>query len=146
MTRGSDTRRVRRKRGRPPQDERDQLAIDVAAALRSIYGLGPQVARDLAVALLEGEEGPTIELSDGRWRTQFEIVGATIKGRSGHLQRKSSGKLKRNIRPRQEIVAVLAVIIRGRDERSIHRLLTSLLALTSPTKLRRAIERLSTGK
>jgi hypothetical protein len=138
----------RRQRGRPPQDERDQLVIDAAAALRQINGLGPQEARDLVLALIEGREAESSRLADDRIATQFELTTATFKGRSGHLQRKIDGKLKRQIKPRPATVVTLTLAFRGRDRDSIRSCLRQLavLAALAPDKLRTVIERLSEKK
>ena len=42
--------------GRPSKDAVDQQIVDVAAALMVVFKTGPQGARDLAIAWLEGEE------------------------------------------------------------------------------------------
>jgi hypothetical protein len=96
-----------RRRGRPRQDQRDQLAVDVAAALRIVFRLGPQQARDLALALLEGTD---LILSQ---RGDFVMISfrlpATVKGRSDALQRKKSCK------PRDPVVrAIVGALLQGK--------------------------------
>ena len=75
-----------RRRGRPRQDERDQLTVDLAAALRIIFKLGPQQSRDLALALLEGMEITLSRRGDLRM-VSFRLP-ATVKGRSDALKRR----------------------------------------------------------
>jgi hypothetical protein len=87
-------KRPRLKPGRPRQDARDQLAIDLAAALQLAFSTGAQAARDLAIALLEGRAVPAESRPRGRrpddWLlTGYELTTATFKGRSGYLLQKS---------------------------------------------------------
>jgi hypothetical protein len=95
------------KRGRAPKDTRDQIAIDAAEALHLAYGLGPQQARDLAVALLEGHEVDDPKRPRALRPADWVLAGyrlplATFKGRSGHLQRKA-----KRMRPRPEVVLMI---------------------------------------
>jgi hypothetical protein len=106
-------KRARPKPGRPRQDARDQLAIDMAAALQMAWSLGAQAARDLAIALLEGHAVPTERRPRGRrpddWKlTGFELRTATFKGRSGYLLRKSKQML-----PRTAVVGALIAALQG---------------------------------
>ena len=86
-----------RRRGRPRQDERDQLTVDLAAALR--IKLGPQQSRDLALALLEGMEITLSRRGDLRM-VSFRLP-ATVKGRSDALKRRG---------PRSRDIAVRAIV------------------------------------
>jgi hypothetical protein len=97
------TRKARR-RGRPRQDRRDQLAVDLAAVLRVIFqNLGPQQGRDLALVLREGHE-PIHSTRDG-WLMLSLRLPNTIKGRSDALKRKGQ-------KPRGVVVrAVVSVVL-----------------------------------
>ena len=93
-----------RRRGRPRQDRRDQLAVDLAAVLRILFqNLGPQQARDLGVALREGEPSYA-QRPDGVGVLSFRLP-STVKGRSDALQRKGQ-------KPREIVVrAVVAPVL-----------------------------------
>ena len=94
-----------RRRGRPRQDRRDQLAVDLAAVLRVLFqNLGPQQARDLALALLEGEPSHAQQRPDGLALISFRLP-VTVKGRSDALKRK--GQKPRDIVVRAVVAAVL---------------------------------------
>jgi hypothetical protein len=140
MTAASAARRARRlERGRPRQDERDQLVIDVACAFATAYGLGPQRARDLALGALEGVmTASTGKLSFG--------LGRPIKGRSETVR----GKLKRArapLRPRPAVASAIVLLIRGKDEAAIKRCLRSLLTMEAirAEQTKKLIERLLPG-
>jgi hypothetical protein len=93
-----------RRRGRPRQDRRDQLVVDLAAVLRFLFpNLGPQQARDLALALREGEPSFS-QRPDGVAVISFRLPNA-VKARSDALQRK--GQKPRDILVRAVISAVL---------------------------------------
>jgi hypothetical protein len=94
---------VKRKRirGRPRQDRRDQLAVDAAVALQAVFGLGPQQARDLALAFLEGR--PTFSWRPEGLAVSFRLP-VTVKGRSDALKRKALMK------PRSLIVAAFVAV------------------------------------
>jgi hypothetical protein len=93
-----------RHRGRPRQDRRDQLTVDLAAVLRALFqNLGPQQARDLALALREGKPSHS-QRPDGVAVLSFRLPN-TVKGRSDALQRK--GKKPRDILVRAVISALL---------------------------------------
>jgi hypothetical protein len=94
-----------RRHGRPRQDQRDQVVTDVAAALRTLFKLGPQQARDLALGLLEGD----LKYSwrpDGLLVISFRLSN-TIKGRSDALQRKRQ-------KPRENVVRVIRAVLQSR--------------------------------
>jgi hypothetical protein len=118
---------ARRERGRPRQDARDQLAIDLAAALRMAWMLGAQASRDLAIALLEGHPVPARRRPRGRrpddWPvTAYETTAATFKGRSGYLLRKSKQML-----PRTVVVGALIAALQGEDESVLRNYIRRLL-------------------
>jgi len=96
-----------RRRGRPRQDSRDQLAVDLAAALRSVFAIGKQQARDLALALLEGAPVHSEQQRDGFMVISFRLP-MTIKGRSDAVQRK-----RQKPRPLVVRAIVAAVLPRG---------------------------------
>jgi hypothetical protein len=83
-------KRQRIGRGRPP-NESDQIIIDMAAALMEVSTLGPQQARDLALALLEGHLTTPKNLPRGyRRMPKSSILTArelpvTFKGREGNV-------------------------------------------------------------
>ena len=141
MTRASSARRERRQRGRPPRD--DELVIDAARALRIIFGLGPQRARDLAIALMEGHEiGPSRRPRARRpddWTLTGFNLRVSVERRSRHLKEKWDGEPAR-----AEVVLALVMAIRGRDESLIRQLL--VLAALSPAMMRRTVKRLLDDK
>jgi hypothetical protein len=115
MTRASTARRERRfrRRGRPPRHERDQLAVDFAKLFEIGLGLGPQDARVLALAHLEGRPVPPSKRPRGGnpdWiPAAYELLGATFKGRSDHLQRQQrAGEIK----PRYDIILPIIALVR----------------------------------
>jgi hypothetical protein len=137
MTGSSSARRERRQRGRPPRD--DELVIDAARALRIIFGLGPQRARDLAIALMEGHEiGPSRRPRARRpndWTLTGFNLGVSVERRSRHLKEKWD---KEPVRA--EVVLALVLAIRGRDESLIRQLL--ILAGLSPAMMKQTVKRL----
>jgi hypothetical protein len=56
--------------GRPPEDRRDQITVDLAAAIQATTGLGPQRARDLAALVIEGGHFVTPEMVPLRSRPE----------------------------------------------------------------------------
>jgi hypothetical protein len=99
----------KRKRGRPRQDDEDQVIVDIAAALAKVYGLGPQKARDLALAWKEGCLRQLTPEERKKLARRFQRPGVvtsfnlltTCKGReSGIAKKLAGGKLK----PRPEVV------------------------------------------
>jgi hypothetical protein len=127
------------------------VVINAAAALRLIFhALGPQQARDLALTLIEGDdleliEGDDLELIEGddpKAKGGFRLRHTTMKGRSGHLQRKTEGKLRSGqMRPQPEIVLSLALAFRGRDaEAALRQLVT--LSIVSPARFKQFIARM----
>src|SRR5262249_48960771 len=128
----SPARRARRlERGRPSQDERDQLVIDVACAFATAYGLGPQRARDLALGG-EGEMMASIgKLSFGLRRP--------IRARSETVRQK-----QKRMRPRPAVASAIVLLIRGKDVAAIKRCLHSLLSMQaiSAERTKKLIEQL----
>ena len=56
-------------RGRPPKEEDDQNVRELALAYQVVWGLGPQRARDLALAWLEGSPSWPTMLPRGSRKT-----------------------------------------------------------------------------
>jgi hypothetical protein len=143
MTKASDARiRRRRSDGRPGKD--DQLTIDAAQALRVAYGLGPQGARDLAVALIEGHESGASR-RPRRGPDDWEATGfqlpSPVKARSDYIGRKQTPA-------RGEITAALILALRAKDEdraRACIRQL-ALLGAIAPPKLKRVVNQLMTPR
>jgi hypothetical protein len=122
MTAASAGRRARRlKRGRPKQDERDQLAIDVACAFETAYCLRPQRALDLALGALEGA------MTGSMGQLSF-CLNVTVRGRSETVRQKRKHP-RTPLRPRSAVAAVIVLMIRGKDVAAIKRCLRSLLTL-----------------
>jgi hypothetical protein len=95
-----------RRRGRPRQDQRDQLTVDVAAALRIVFQLGPQQARDFARALLEGAD--LILSRRGDFMMISFRLSSPVKGRSDGLKR-------RGPKPRDMVVrAIISALLHGK--------------------------------
>jgi hypothetical protein len=119
-------KRARLKPGRPRQDARDQLAIDLAAALQLAFSTGAQASRDLALGLLEGHPVLARRRPRGRrpddWKlTGFDLRTATFKGRSGYLLQKS-----KQMQPRTAVVGALIAALQG-DEGVLQNYIRRLL-------------------
>jgi hypothetical protein len=122
MTAASPGRRAGRlERGRPKQDERDQLAIDVACAFETAYGISPQRALDLALGALEGA------MTESMGQISF-CLNVTVRGRSETVRQKRKHS-RAPLRPRSAVAAAIVLLIKGRDEAAIKRCLRSLLTL-----------------
>jgi hypothetical protein len=135
-------RRVKpRRRGRPPNEDRvvaDQIIIDMAAALTAAYGLGPQRARDFALALLEGKIVRPTRLPRGAGKVSAASVLAshrlpkTVTGRHASVVRNlKSGK----VRSRPDVVAGMVRILRAKDTDLIHLLLRARHIYESTSKI-----------
>jgi hypothetical protein len=90
------------KRGRPPKDANDKIVRELALAFELIRGLGPQQARDMALACLEGIPDKPTKLPRGNRKaparsrlTAFVLPHATIKGREGAIAKNRRGGLVR---------------------------------------------------
>jgi hypothetical protein len=122
-------KRQRIGRGRPP-NESDQIIIDMAAALMEVSTLGPQQARDLALALLEGHLTTPKNLPRGYRRmpkssilTTHELPVTSFKGREGNV----ADKVKRGtIKPRPDVVAGFVRLLRAKDQALIRTVLDLL--------------------
>jgi hypothetical protein len=117
-----------RRRGRPP-NKSDQIIIDMAAALMEVSTLGPQQARDLALALLEGHLTTPKSLPRGyRRMPKSSILTArelpvTFKGREGNV----ADKVKRGtIKPGPDVVAGFVRLLRAKDQALIRTVLDLL--------------------
>jgi hypothetical protein len=153
MTKSSTTRvekRLRVKRGRPASDTKNQLAVDVAAALHLINeGVSRQAAGDFALALMEAKQvdpskKPRRRRPDDWVLTGYELP-VSFRERSKYLRKRvASGKIK----PRAEIVIALALALRGKNEVSIGNCIRhlALLAAISESSFRQALDRLSHQK
>jgi hypothetical protein len=106
-----------RRHGRPRKDVADQIVIDAALAAQLLYGLGPQQARDFALALLEGRRVAPSNLPRGAWKAptgsvlaSYELV-PKVKGREAAVARKLNrdGTLK----PRLDVVLALIAALRA---------------------------------
>jgi hypothetical protein len=121
-------KRAWRERGRPRQDARDQLAIDLAAALQMAWSLGAQAARDLVIVALDATEEPPDERArKGRpadWKLRsFWNPSAAFKSRSDYL----AAKAKKGLPPRPAIVRALTVALLSGDQLRLQHTLTMLL-------------------
>jgi hypothetical protein len=86
-------RALRRGRGRPPKD--DQLLRELALAAEVAYGLGPQQARDWAVAVMEARPARPTKLPRvfrkapaGSKLVGYELPLATFAGRETAIRQK----------------------------------------------------------
>jgi hypothetical protein len=99
--------RKRRKRGRPPKN--DQLVVDLAAAFMEVFSLGPERARDLALAWFEGHEVPTEHIPRGAAGKPGDLVGhalpTTLEARSETVRRK-------RLKPRSTVMSAYAQVLR----------------------------------
>ena len=130
-----------RRRGRPPREDRviaDQIVVDMAAALAEAYGLGPQRARDLALALLEGKIVTPTRLPRGVGKVSAASVLAcyrlpkTVTGRHASVVRNlKSGK----VRSRPDVVAGMVRILRAKDTDLIHLFLRARHIYESTSKI-----------
>ena len=108
----------RRERGRPRQDSRDQLAIDVAAAFELVFELRPRQARLLALALVEGYEvdaGPRKIPRGRKSRPDFDHVTyqkcrpvVSFRTRDWTLRQKLKAG---DIRPRRDVILRIALLL-----------------------------------
>ena len=124
-------KRQRIGRGRPP-NKNDQVIIDMAAALMEISTLGPQQARDLALALLEGHLTTPANLPRGHRRMaassvlsarELPVMTTSFKGREGNI----ADKVKRGaIKPRPDVVAGFVRLLRAKDEALIRTIIDLL--------------------
>src|SRR5215471_18687624 len=107
MTRASAARVARRRRGRPRKDARDQLVVDLMAALMENTSLGPQQARDLALALLEGKIATATKLPRGARKAAphsvllGHVLPMSFEGRSEAIRDKQ-------LKPRPAVVAAFS--------------------------------------
>src|SRR5262249_20616421 len=119
-------RTTRRTRGRPSKDERDQIITEAAQALRVLYGLGRQTARDLGVHFVT--RSPDVE-SGKLTFTEDEVRGI------------GEAVLRKHLRPRTTMLA--ALVLMSMDQaamiRCVHTLLT-LDAMNAREHVRRLIE------
>lgn len=104
-------KRARRDRGRPREDAADQLVVDMAAALKATFSLGRQRARDLALALLEGQEATATRRPRGARNAPYsELVGyelpKSFEGRTETVRGK-------NLKPRPDVVSALSELLRA---------------------------------
>jgi hypothetical protein len=120
MARKSVLKRKRQRigRGRPP-NKNDQVIIDMAAALMEVSTLGPQQARDLALALLEGHLTTPENLPRGHRRMPASSVltarecPTPFKSREGNIAEKAKRGV---IKPRPDVVAGFVRLLRAKDE------------------------------
>jgi hypothetical protein len=107
--------------GRPPKDEDDLIVRELALAYRVAWGLGPQMARDLALAVLEGRACWPTKLPRGSRKTAVgsKLTGAwlphaTFKGREGAIAKSRRGDW---VRP--DVVIAWAGVLRAEDEKQL---------------------------
>ena len=100
----------RRRRGRPPR-ENAQFVVDLAAALAEVFALGPQQARDVALAWLEGEVTTASRLPRHAIGKPGLLLGhrlpETLEARSRTIRRS-------RLKPRPAVVPGLAQVRRAR--------------------------------
>jgi len=97
----------RRKRGRPPKN--DQLVVDLAAAFMEVSSLGPQQARDLAVAWLEGREVPATRRPRGTAGKVGDLVSYVL---PVTLEARSETVRRRHLKPRPVVVSAFSQVLR----------------------------------
>jgi hypothetical protein len=117
----------RLKRGRPRKN--DQVVIDLAAAIMENFTVGPQQARDVALAWLEGEQAPPTRLPRGAKGKPGDLVGhrlpSTFEARSRTVREK-------RLRPRPVVVSAFSQVLRAltsKDADAIREALASLKRL-----------------
>jgi len=116
---------TKRTRSRPREDERDQLIADTAHALDVFYGLGPQIARDLAVHFITN----TRDVESGK----LEFAKDEVKGIGDAV-------LRKHLTPRPTMVAAFFLSMdHAAMLRCLHALLT-LDAIGAHEQVRRLIE------
>jgi hypothetical protein len=126
-------RALRRGRGRPPKD--DQLLRELALAAEVAYGLGPQQARDWAVAVMEARPDRPTKLPRGYRKAPagsklagYVLPSASFAGRETAIRQ----KIKREGGGvRRDVVVALFRLLRARDEDLVRRLQALVDALTS---------------
>jgi hypothetical protein len=125
------------KRGRPRKDVDDQIVVDAALAAQLLYGLGPQQARDFALALLEGRRVAPSNLPRGAWKAPAGSVLASyelipkVRGREATVAR----KLNRGaIKPRPDVVLALVAALRANEPGDRDRALKLLLSASRTKK------------
>jgi hypothetical protein len=129
MTKSLIRRVARRSRGRPPKDADDLFVRELARAHQLAWGLGPQEARDLALAWLEGVPGRPTKLPRGYRKAAagsmlggFLLPDATFKGREGAI-----AKNRRGGGVRRDVVLAWVDVLRARDEKDLLRCLKALV-------------------
>jgi hypothetical protein len=130
-----------KRRGRPPKDNQraNQLAIDLAEALRLAHGLGRQEARDLAIGYLEGDgidprSGAGLQIPRGRHQPGSLMVALRLP----YVQMKTRSRSVLRMEPRAGVVLALTMLLRGKDEAAI-RNCARQLAMMPEQHARRAI-------
>jgi hypothetical protein len=128
-THHSRRRVVRRSRGRPPKDEEDLTVRELALAYQLVWGQGPQRARDLALAWLEGVPDRPSKLPRGYRKAAarstlggFVLPHATFEGREGAI-----AKNRRGGGVRRDVVLAWVDVLRARDEKDLIRCLKALV-------------------
>jgi hypothetical protein len=138
MTREEGMKRPKRlRRGRPPKD--DLLVRELALAHEVAWGLGPQQARDLALAVLEGRHDKPMRLPRGSRKVSagsklagYELPLATFEGRERSIARKT----KRGDGVRRDVVVAFVRLLRAKDDDLIECLRALGDALSAPTVAR----------
>jgi hypothetical protein len=133
MARKTAAKRKRQRigRGRPPKD--DQFLRDLALAAEVAYGLGPQQARDWAIALMEAQPCWPTKLPRGLRKAPAgsKLVGyllphTSFAGREASIRQ----KIKREGGARLDVVVALVRLLRAKDEDLLRHLQGLINALT----------------
>ena len=131
--RGMTKKKPDASRGRPPKEEDDQNVRELALAYQVVWGLGPQRARDLALAWLEGSPSWPTMLPRGSRKTAahsrlggFWLPHATFKGREGALAKSRRGDW---VRP--GVVMAWVDVLRAADKKELIRCLKALVSALS---------------
>jgi hypothetical protein len=151
MTRSSLSRRLRRGKGRPPKDIRDdpdRIKIEIALALQKARGLSERKAFDLVVAWFESRMTEPTRTPRGASKHPGSLLAGyetfpakTVAGRALTLRKKS-----KQLPPRADVVAALTLALRSRDMDAAQRLFDHLLllaAMAGPDRVRSVMRKLS---
>jgi hypothetical protein len=130
--------------GRPSKDAVDQTVVDVAAALMLVFEIGPQMARDQAIAWLEGEEtDPPADLTSHSRRFRKAAAGREVHSfvlptnnkiprsdnPASRFEHRAKAIQRKGLRPRPEATQAYVAVLRALAAKDMPTLLHAYLRL-----------------